>query len=425
MSRVSSLNNTIDWSWFNDAEPVDVQNVVLAVSNMEVIIFGLTQNNEEAQETFNDVKELISNMTGVFNGSLVSQEEWYDTWLSQNSQTQFAFSYNFIKERVQIRETSDLSNFLQISDTIMKFVIYRYFGNPIPAAYLAKNAVPGIKPRLSETTSPYYTKLQTYLHSFFLNGVSGVSGIGNNTISDMCKNFTRETIHKYTPILDWCGCFSPDSELTIESKKQYPESVSYTKACDLLCINPNAIKLVIDQPPYINQECDSTLCIMSNFALQDTDSNTTINLNQICPCSQPGKGPCLCVIDSSIETDILNKVTAPNGGSMAAPVTFNQYCPGANCYIEDDKTKELKQVKCDTGNPSATAKINSETVGTYTVISKIWILLVSIFAAGILLILCARHIGYEPKFKIKGVLKPKARLSKYTKSTDIPFLRKA
>jgi len=57
-------------------------------------------------------------------------------------------------------------------------------------------------------------------------------------------------------------------------------------------------------------------------------------------------------------------------------------------------------------------------------VPNIWFLLFSILLVFITLIQCARYIGYEPKYKVKGLLKPKIKLPKTVRSTDLGFLKK-
>lgn len=426
MSRINTPDD-VNWSEFTSINfdiglvQIDILNVLF---NIEPIIESLEITEDDKTRTVEDINKLIYTISGVDPDSktLISQESWYNIWLSQSRPNLFSFSVNFIIEKIKTNQTSNYSEILNQFDYVANFILERHFGTPIPTGY--PNA--GNKPRLVDNKSPYYTDMTGALQSFFLNGFSGINGVGNNTINTLCSKFSRSTIAKYMPIQEWCGCFSPDSEITLTAKKLYPESVSYTKACDPLCIYPNAIKIVDGQnsdSPGRNAQCNSTICVISKFDVENADLNGSINLTQNCPCSVKGTGGCFCVIDSSVES-LLTKTRAPNGGSMADPVTFKQYCPGSQCFIEEPNGN-LKQVTCENDNPGETGKINGATGNIGTVLApNIWLLFLSLLGIGIAFILCARHIGYEPKFKVKGIFKPKMSLSKNTRSTDLGFFEK-
>ena len=431
MSRITDPINTIDWSWFTTLNideiniTEDVTNVLSDIAN--VIETQLT--DQEKEETQISTNNLVYGITGINNNNMVSQETWYNTWLTQSTPNFYSSSLLFIINKVKVtNDQSTLVSFVNKLGLISKFIIIRHFATPIPNSYLQNNAPVGTKPRLVDNQSIYYTNMTDTLQSFFLNYPSGLYGIGNDTIGDMCSNFSRSTISNYLPIKEWCGCFSPESTFTTKAKELYPDSSSYTKDCDPLCIYPDAIK-IINGPTTTdygsNASCKgSTLCVMSKFDLQTADSNGSINLTQNCPCAGPNStGPCFCVIDSSIES-LLNKTKAENGGSMADPITFKQYCPGAECFIAD-ANGNLTQTACQSDNPGETNAITNLTQNMPTVIApNIWYLLLTILLVGITLIQCARYIGREPKYKVKGLLKPKIKLSKNTRSNDIGFLKK-
>lgn len=417
MSKVNS-SDSIDWSWFDGLtityNSEFIKNVVEDITGYTE---QLNNNTEVIQETDKTITDLLYEIIGYdTNGNILSQTEWYNTWLTQKQINSYASSINFIIVKVKTNLTSETTNLIKQLNYLCEYILERHFSTPIPSGF--PNA--GNKPRIVNNTSPYYTKMTVTLYNFFYNIGSGVNGIGNDTILEMCANFTRDTISAYTNIKNWCGCFSPDSTFTANALREYPESASYTKACDPLCINPQSIKKVDSDGA--NSTCDSTLCILSNFNLSLSGTNGPINLNQNCPCANSGN-PCFCIIDSSIES-LLNKIQAPDGNSMAASVTFNQYCPGSQCYVEG-ADGSLTQVECLKGNPDKTGEYNSETRNFSTVTTtSVWFLISSIVLAFILFIQCARYIGFEPKYKIKGLIKPKVKLTKNSRSSDIGFLKK-
>ena len=424
---MTKINNStsINWSWFNNLPQTtnsDANVVISNIKNITNIISQLEITETEKTSTVDDIENIIYTITGINPTSpnnMISQENWYNTWLSQGKPNLFSFSLNFIIEKVKTNQTSQTTSIVNDLNQVMQFILYRHFSTPIPTGYT--NA--GNRPRIVDNKSEYYTDMTTAIYSFFINGGQGVNGIGNNTIKEMCANFTRTNIGNSVYIKNWCGCFAPESSLTTAAKALYPESASYTAACDLLCIWPGAIKLVNPESssdPGVNATCNAKLCIMSKFSLSNADLNGSINLNQNCPCANPDSpsGPCFCVIDSSVES-LLNKTRAANGGSMADPVTFKQYCPGSQCILEQSDGS-LKQVPCQNDNPGETGAITTATEDAATTLApNIWYLFVSLLLVGLTLLQCARYIGYEPKFKVKGLLKPKAKLSKYTKSTDL------
>lgn len=420
MAKINSIES-IDWSWFDNATPQDViLDVVDTVNDIKNIITSLEITAEEKNLTVDDIENLGYSLAGVNQTSpypLVSQEEWYNLWLSQQQVTTFSFSVNFIIEKVKVNQTGESENIVTYFNNLMKYILYRHFSTPIPSGY--PNA--GNKPRLVDNDSDYYTDMTTALYNFFINGGEGVNGIGNDTIAEMCSNFDRTTIQNYTPIKEWCGCFSPVSAITTLAKTTYPNSQSYTTECDPLCIYPGAIKVVDSNGS--NGICNSTICIMSDVMLGNTDLNGVINLNQNCPCSNSSQ-PCFCIIDVSV-TSLLDKMRSPDGGSMADPVTFQQYCPGAQCFVKQ-ADGQLKQVTCQNDNPGNTKDIvdttGGETIKKFS--SSIWFLYFSIIMVFVTLIQCARYIGFEPKYKVKGLLKPKVKLSKNIRSSDIGFLKK-
>lgn len=429
MSRLIPAVDSINWTWFTSLETSSVEigdDVVNSASELSNILGTIELTDAEKNTVSSNITSLAYQMAGVDpdTSSLLPTQKWYNSWIAQESPNNFAFTVNLMITKVKTNDTVDLDNFVQNFNSILNFVIVRYFSTPIPSSYLVNGAATGTKPRLVESDSPYYSKMTDYLHDFFMNDNLGIYGIGNDTITNLCANFSRETISNYVPIKDWCGCFSPESSFTTNAKAIYPESASYTKACDPLCIYYNAIKVVEPKgssSPGTNSTCNATLCIMSKFDLQSADLNGSINLKQNCPCSN-GPAPCFCVIDQSVES-LLNKTKGPNGGSMADPVTFKQYCPGATCFIADD-SGNLTQTACQSDNPDATPAILKDgDVGTI-VGPNIWYLFLSILLVGITLIQCARHIGFEPKYKIKGVLKPKVKLSKTSKSSNLGFFKR-
>jgi hypothetical protein len=414
------MSEPINWSWFDNVQLPNVTSDVLnSIFNISNIVSSLVFTAEDKAQTVKDIDNLIYTITGVSvtpPNNLISQEEWYNIWLTQNNVNTFSFSVNFIIQKVKTNQTSDTNAVLSDLDNVCQFILYRHFSTPIPEGY--PNA--GNKPRLVDNKSEYYTDMTLMIYNFFINGGEGINGIGNNTITEMCSNFTRTTISNYIPIKNWCGCFAPESKLTKEAKAIYPDSATYTAACDPLCIFPGAIKIVDSDGS--NSICRSTLCIMSNFDLANADINGVINLEQNCPCSDSSQ-PCFCVIDSTIES-LLNKTRSPNGGSMADPITFKQYCPGAQCYVEQPNG-DLKQVQCQNDNPGQTGNIDKRTSGSTSNISNsIWFLFFCIIVVFIMFIQCARYIGFEPKYKVKGLLKPKVKLSKNIRSSDIGFLKK-
>ena len=419
MSKINS-QDSVNWTWFNTLTQPSTTNVISAIENIAIIISKLEITEQEKTQTVQDIENLSYSITGITSKSpysMIPQNEWYNLWLSQNKVTLFSFSVNFIIEKVKTNSTSDLNQILTDFDTLGDFIIERHFSTPIPTGYT--NA--GNKPRLVDNKSEYYTDMTGALHAFFINGGEGINGMGNSTIQQMCSNFSRTTIANYIPIKNWCGCFAPQSEITKKAKEIYPNSGSYTTACDPLCIFPNAIKVVDSDGS--NSKCNSTLCIISKFDVTTADFNGSINLNQNCPCATSGQ-PCFCVIDSSVES-LLNKTKAPNGGSMAEPITFSQFCPGSQCFVEEPNG-DLKQIQCQNDNPGQTGNIHGQTDGKNTkILPNIWFLLFSILLVFVTLIQCARYIGFEPKYKVKGVLKPKMKLSKNTRSTNIGFLKKA
>lgn len=417
MSKVNSTDS-IDWSWFDDLtikyDEVFVKN---AVANIVDATQTLNDNREVIEDTDKTIQDLLYEIVGYdTNGNIVSQTEWYNSWLTQKQINSYASSVNFIIVKIKTNLSSETASVLTQFNYLCEYILEKHFSTPIPSGF--PNS--GNKPRIVNNTSPYYTKMTVYLYNFFYNVGSGVNGIGNETIAQMCANFTRDTISSSTNIKNWCGCFSPDSTFTTNALKEYPDSSSYTKSCDPLCINPPSIKIVGSDGA--NSQCNSTICILSNFNLSLTGTNGTINLNQNCQCAT-GANPCFCIIDSSVES-LLNKIQAPDGNSMAASVTFNQYCPGAQCYVEGaDGT--LNQVKCLSGNPDKTGEYNGKTQNiSPTVSTSVWFLICSVIVIFILFFQCARYIGFEPKYKVEGLLKPKVKLSKNTRSSELGFFKK-
>lgn len=416
MSRLTNVLGNINWVWFTTAKQKSTTDVLLSIETIDKIVSSLEFTTQDQQETLTEVNTLLYTMLGIDPNSKkdIKVIQWYNNWLSQTYPTQFAFNINYIRDKIRVSQTTDVNAYVVSMNVIADYILYKFFGNPIPEPL----ANAGNYPLIVDNTSNYYTPMLDELYKFFYNGNQGIGGIGNETIQEMCMYFTREQIVGSTPFTKWCGCFSPNSTLTTEALKTAPNAQSYTKQCDPLCINPKTIKLVEgenDDAPYTIKRCVSDICIIGPEMIQNVDSTGTINFNQACPCAS-GTQACFCIIDSTVE-NFLNKAKAPNGGSMAFNVTFNQYCPNSQCYISNNGV--LTQIECNSQNPASSSTIDKSTKKTVTVSRDLWILALLIIAAGILFVLCARHIGYEPKYKVQGVLKPSASLSKSTSSRTI------
>lgn len=422
MSRIGKPLSSIDWSTFNNLKPVDFRDYVIEpISNSIDIIKQLEPGSQQEQQDIQDFEILMFSIAGIDSktNSEIPQSLWYSAWISQAETNLYAAQLLIILNKVYALSTSNIKYFIDQMDYIGGYVLIRYFSNPIPEGF--PNA--GNYPLLVSNTEDYYNRMTDVLYDFFYNEGRGIFGLGNYVINELCSNFSRDTVGSYKPILNWCGCFSKDDQITIDAKEKYPNSASYSKACDPLCIANDSIKLVqsaTDDAPFTNQECTATFCIMTKFSISTTDSDGIINLNQICPCSK--NQSCFCIIDSTIE-GLLNRVRANDGGSMSDPISFKQYCPGARCIVQN-KDGTTTEVECQQDNPNGTNQIHGGTQDLYNLGPNIWMIFLILLGAITSLILCARYIGFEPKYNIKGVLKPKVTLSKYTKSSDIGLIKK-
>lgn len=428
-SRLGKPLGSLDWSWFVNVREHEftseflsaTANAILAANQ---IINSLVFKEEDKQQLSADYKNILHSITGIIiprpdssSAAKITTYEWYNTWLNQQNITEYAESILIILNAVRAKQTGDMDDFMGYMRTVSKFIIYRYFSEKIPSGVNT-----GKYPLIVDSTSAYYTPVLQSIYNFFYNNNIGIYGIGNETIYDMCINsFTRDAIGNYNPIKEWCGCFSPDDPITIAAKKKYPQSASYSKECDPLCMNPYVIKLSNQKDasaPYINSGCiGATFCIMTKFSIGNSGFDGIINLEQNCPCAK--NQSCFCIIDTTVE-DIINRIRAPNGSSLADPVTFNQYCPGGQCLVTNPKTGEVTEKTCNNDAPNSTNKIHGATVGGNSNVGpNIWMIFLVLLGVGVLFILCARHIGYEPKYKVNGILKSKIKLSKNTRSTDL------
>lgn len=369
---------------------------------------------------------LLSDMMG-FNletNERSDQEIWYNTWAASNS---FNSELSLAMVGAETKFASQKEKFNKLHDSlnrIVDFILIRYFGNPIPGSYWNSTTLTPQKPRIVISNDLRYTPVLESLYNFLHFGGTGIKGLGNNTLAQMCQSFTRDKISKIPNIRKWCGCFSPDDPIAIQAKIRYPEQASYTKACDPICVHLSSIKLVDPDNNYDEQQCNSQLCILTKVAITTSEYDGTIKLNQTCPCSRDD-GPCFCIIDSTVE-DLLNKTTAPNGDSMSEPVTFAQYCPGARCMVEDEETKELTEVECENDNPNHTSVIHTERKknGGKRPSTEIFIFIGLATSIIILFILCVRHIRFEPKFEVKNIVKQSNNISKYTRTTELGYLNR-
>ena len=407
-------------SWFDTiTESADIDGLVGYINSCVNVLKSTATEDEDSNSIAFTFEILAYEMIGYLpNKTRVSQESWYNIWASSNS---FNTQVLFLIQEVENKQTGSLKNFYDNLNEIVKFVITRYFSNPIPDVYWTGNGPPE-KPIITVAPNLRHSPVLDSLYTFFYNGSTGIKGLGNNVFTDMCGSYTREMITKYPYIRKWCGCFSPDDPIAIQAKERYPEQASYTKSCDPICVHISSIKLVDPDKFYEVEPCNSQLCILSKVSLATSDFDGSINLNQTCPCSKEN-GPCFCIIDSTIE-DLLNKTTAPNGSSMAVPITFKQYCPGARCMVLDEETQELTEVECENDNPNYTSIINAERKkdgGKKPNISLFFIL--GIFVVFIVLfVLCARHIVFEPKIKVNNIVKQSNNISKYTRTTDLGYI---
>ena len=102
---MSKINTTdpINWTWVNTITHDDIQDSVLSsIEVIDKIISKLDITEDETEQLVNDI---IYTITGIDknSGSLISQEEWYNIWLSQDKTTRFSFSVNFINSQKSCR----------------------------------------------------------------------------------------------------------------------------------------------------------------------------------------------------------------------------------------------------------------------------------------------------------------------------------
>ena len=420
---MSSLDD-INTGWFRSAEETDeIKSTTLnSIDNLVALLDDFDSNVEGQFGSDINLKNILYEIIGYRPSATndfpirKTQEDWYSSFIRQHTDLsgQIYIILSFIKSHPL---NNDLNSFLLHLNQISEYIIVRYFSNNIPSIYLNDNVTGNIKPLLVDRSSPNYSDMLPALHNFFNNSGQGFFGVGIPTIREFCIGISRDVVSTSIPIRNWCGCFCQEDPIAtkIKNSGKYPESSSYNKECDPLCIHEDSIKLVSN---YENKQCNSQICILSKVSLVNIDGSTgSINFNQNCPCNT-SSNPCICIIDSSVQ-DILDK-THVEGKSMALTSTFSQYCPGARCMIEDADTKEITEVDCDNDNPNNTANLvrlrkENEKIDITTIFILIFILII-----GILFILCARHIGYKPSFTITDI-NPNNLITKTTKSSDMGY----
>lgn len=411
-------------SWFDtitDSQTLDGLTLNIAICS------NILENTETDPPAKNAIKHqfaaLIRNITGTtFNviTTRVSQEKFYDAWAGSNS---FNTELLLMLNAVQIKQTDDFGRFYSNMDSIVDFILVRYFANPIPQGSWKGTGDPD-RPLIVDNQDVHHTEVLDSLYSFLYNGSTGLKGLGSNTLANMCNSFTRDQISANPLVRRWCGCFGPDDPIAIHAKEKYPDQTSYTKACDPLCVHLSSIKIFDPDNSYNVEPCNSQLCILTKVSITTSDYNGTVKMNQTCPCSKENT-PCFCIIDSTVE-DLLNKTSSPDGNSMSMPVTFKQYCPGARCMVEEpDGT--LVEVECQNDNPNHTNTlhgIKSSLAKKRRVNADIFFVLGLFGIAAILFILCARHIEFEPKFKVNNIVKQSNNISKYTSTFELGYLNR-
>lgn len=196
------------------------------------------------------------------------------------------------------------SNLFQQYQNRMQNVIYRYFStNPF-------------------NPSPYTSSV---VEDNILNTCFTVPGICANSESQMCKTCTDDKISTSTNLINFCGCYTVNSQ-----------NLNLSPECSYTCTLDDASKLRNIVTGNV-LECNQTVCVINDVTINATNTSLqNINFNQIC--NQCIAGQCSCFIDVSIP-NIISQL------GISGP-TFNQKCPSSQCYTVDNKTGAIVQEDC-------------------------------------------------------------------------------
>lgn len=198
------------------------------------------------------------------------------------------------------------------------------------------------------------------LHYYFANQGGGGLGYCNNQEQPLLKSFcqditptgqnTGQFISGNPDYFSWCGCYAQQSEFAKEFTPNFTNLQQLS--CNPLCNYYNSIKLYEEKGTgYQQVECSETICVIDDVSVRAIDSDGKINFKQICKGCDNQAGNCLCIIDTSVK-GILDKINAEEGGTQD-PVSFDQVCPGAQCYSVDSNGI-YRQLKCNPNNKAYT-----------------------------------------------------------------------
>jgi len=265
-------------------------------------------------------------MLGVINASSgnpsnwIPGGNWYNNWINNPSLYNYSQIINIL---ITNSQPIDIQYACQvvINRFFQTFIYDLYLINEVPTFVLRS---PNIYPSLTIPGRNNYTPLQ----EFILQWATKISGFANSAIESVCSSYNRSQIAASKPLVEWCGCFSPNTTI-----------VPVPKECDPMCTQAEILL-------YNNNrvvECNGTVCVMDNITINATGSlGKSINIYQICPGCQTNPGQCRCIIDSSL----LN-------------LGIKQYCPNAECIIIDSKTGATDIAKCNTEQNSQTSSVLS------------------------------------------------------------------
>lgn len=261
----------------------------------------------------------------------VSDAQWYSNWLTDISKVDVYANIIIILNNYITGDNTNVRNQLK---NVVNYIINKFFTTTIQDTLDGNvyDARTGYKPQITIPGRFNYTSLQELILKWAIE----IDGIANDEIKSYCTNLnlTRKAISTSRPLIQWCGCFSPDLD---------PKVATLDKQCDPLCVHQSSIKLYDNN--YRELQCNGTICVLDQVSINSANSfGNGADMFQICPGCELSPDNCKCIIDAS--NDTINKVSAGSTG-LSHKETFNQYCPGATCISIDSTSQVADVYTCD------------------------------------------------------------------------------
>jgi len=193
-------------------------------------------------------------------------------------------------------------------------------------------------------------------------------------LSDLCSNYTLDTLLRIPSLANWCGCYLPDKEYS-----KYVDLYQVTKQCTPYCSREDSVPLSSSSGTE-KSPCKQSVCILDEVAIELANSTITDGLKFTQICGSCGEyGTCSCITTKTSLTAINSTIGGIDfrqtcGSDSKCTKRIGPYTVEVDCAEEITPDKKYEE-EINGALNARTAKIIFFILGAILIVGIVWFFL--------------------------------------------------